>query len=220
MAGGPGSRFTPRLRLEPVSRARAGDLWLVHHDDAVAPWYDGWKPSLEEAERHATAMAESWRLHGVHKWIAYDRVSGDVVGRGGLSRTPVDEDWAQLYALLPDEPWVPIGLETAHRPAVHANWLELGWALRPEFWGLGYAAEIGRAGLDFAFDVLGMQAVVSCTVRHNLRSSAVMRRIGMTRVGEIRSRGSVEGEQEVRDDAPFVVCVQLRRGRGQQVPGR
>ena len=83
---------------------------------------------------------------------------------------------------------------------------------RPKFWGLGYASEIGRAGLEFAFDVLGMQAVVSCTVRHNVRSRAVMERIGMRYAGEIRSRGMVEGLEGEQDDAPFAVCVLLRRG--------
>ena len=69
----------------------------MHNDDEVVPWYDGWKPSLEEAEQRAKFMGDSWRLHGVHKWIAYDRASGEVVGRGGLSRTPVDDDWGQIY---------------------------------------------------------------------------------------------------------------------------
>ena len=93
----------------------------------------------------------------------------------------------------------------------HANWLEIGWALRREFWGRGYASEIGRAGLAFAFDVLGMQAVVSCTVRHNMRSRAVMERIGMRYAGEIRSRGIVEGVEGEQDDAPYSVCVLLRK---------
>jgi RimJ/RimL family protein N-acetyltransferase len=83
---------------------------------------------------------------------------------------------------------------------------------RPQVWGHGYAAEIGRAGLEFAFDVLGMEAVVSCTVRHNVRSRAVMERIGMRYAGEIRSPGTVEGVDGVQDDAPFAVCVVLRRG--------
>jgi RimJ/RimL family protein N-acetyltransferase len=204
-------RFTMRLRLEPVRPANAADLWLVHSDDEVWPWYGTEKPSLGQAEQQAKFMGDSWRLHGVHKWIAYDRVSGEVVGRGGLSRTPVDEDWGQIYAFLPAQPWV----HTAHagrRPFIaHANWLEIGWALRREFWGRGYAGEIGRAGLAFAFDVLGAQAVVSCTVRYNVRSRAVMERIGMRYVGEIRSRGMVEGVEGEQDDAPFAVCVLLRR---------
>lgn len=207
-------QLTARLRLEPVCPANARDLWLVHNDADVSYWYGNERPSLEVVEQQAKFMGDSWRLHGVHKWIAYDRVSGDVVGRGGLSRTPVDDDWGQIYALLPAEPWVRVTHE-AHRPFVaHANWLEIGWALRREFWGRGYASEMGRAGLAFAFDVLGMRAVVSCTVRHNARSLAVMERIGMPYAGEIRSRGIVEGVDGEQDDAPYAVCVLLRRGLG------
>jgi len=181
----------------------------VHNDDAVVPWYDGWRPSRREADHHARVIAESWRLHGVHKWMAYDRGTGDVVGRGGLSRTPIDDDWGQLYAFLPDEPWVRDAHESDLPFRAHAHWLEIGWALRGDHWGHGYASEIGAAGLEYAFDVLGMRAVVSCTARHNLRSRAVMERIGMQYAGEIRSRGTADGEEDVRDDAPFAVYVCL-----------
>jgi RimJ/RimL family protein N-acetyltransferase len=200
-----------RLRLEPVSPGNARDLWLVHSDEGVWPWYGTGKPSLEQAEQWAKSMGESWRFHGVHKWIAYDRASGEVVGRGGLSRTPVDDDWCQLYEFLPPQPWVR-AVYSDRRPFVaHANWVELGWALRREYWGRGYASEIGLAGLAYAFDVLEVQAVVSCTVRHNLRSRAVMERIGMRYAGEIRSRGMVEGVEGEQDDAPYAVCVLLRQ---------
>ncbi len=217
----PGFFSTPRLRLEPVGPANARDLWLVHHDDGVWPWYEAQRPSLQEVERRAAAMGEAWRFHGVHKWIAYDRVSGEVVGRGGLSRTPVDDDWGQMHRFLPAEPWVRAAHGTHHPFVAHAHWLEIGWALRREFWGRGYAAEIGRAGLEFAFDVLGARAVVSCTVRHNVRSRAVMERIGMRYAGEIRSRGIVEGAEGERDDAPHAVCVLLRtdRDRSRRIPG-
>ena len=205
-----GSRFTPRLRLEPVGPASARDLWLVHSDPEVSRWYGEESLSPGQADQRAEFMGDSWRFHGVHKWIAYDRVSGEVVGRGGLSRTPVDDDWGQIYAFLPEEPWVRAAHEI-HRPFIaHANWLEIGWALRREFWGRGYASEIGRAGLAFAFGVLGARAVVSCTVRHNARSRAVMERIGMRYAGKIQSRGIVEGAEEERDDAPYAVCVLLR----------
>ena len=51
----------------------------MHNDDAVVPWYDGWRPSRREADHHARVIAESWRLHGVHKWMAYDRETAAVV---------------------------------------------------------------------------------------------------------------------------------------------
>lgn len=99
--------------------------------------------------------------------------------------------------------------------AAHANWLEIGWAVRREFRGRGYASEIGRAGLAYAFGVLGAQAVVSCTARRNARSRAVMERIGMRYAGEIRSRGMVEGAEGEQDDAPFAVRVALRQDQVQ-----
>ena len=182
MAAPPAVRLTERLRLEPIGPSHARDLWLVHNDDQVAPWYDGWKPSLEEAQERAAFMDDSWRTQGVHKWMAYDRTTGELIGRGGLSRTPIDDDWGQFYAFLPQEPWAQEALEGSS-PRVHANWLEVGWALRHEFWGKGYASEIGRAALDFAFDELGMRAVVSGTRRDNHRSRAVMERIGMNYAG-------------------------------------
>lgn len=187
------------LLLEPAGPANAADLFLVHADDGVWPWYGDSRPSFQQVEGMAQRMGESWRLHGVHKWIAYDRDSGEVVGRGGLSRTPIDDDWGQIYAFLPAQPWVRAEHGSERPYVAHANWLELGWAVRRKFQGRGYASEIGRAGLAHAFDVLGAQAVVSCTARHNVRSRAVMERIGMRYAGEIRS-----------DDAPFAVCVLMR----------
>jgi RimJ/RimL family protein N-acetyltransferase len=205
-----GRRLTPRLRLEPAGPANAADLWRVHRDDAVWPWYGVTPPTRDQITESARQMGESWRLHGVHKWIAYDRVTGEVVGRGGLSRTPIDDDWAQLYAFLPPDPWVRAAYQVRRPFTAHAYWLELGWAVRGEFQGRGYASEIGRAGLSFAFDALDAQAVVSCTVRHNTRSRAVMQRIGLRYAGEVRSPGLVEETPEEQPDAPYTVCVLLR----------
>lgn len=205
-----GVRFTPRLRLEPIGPANAHDLWLVHRDDEVWSWYEAEPPTLEEVDGWAATRGDAWRFQGVHKWIAYDRVSGEVVGRGGLSRAPVDDDWAQLYAYLPDEPWVREAHPSPRPFIAHANWLEIGWALRGGFRGRGFATEIGRAGLAFAFDELGVRAVVSITTRHNARSRAVMERLGMREAGEIRARGLVEGVAGVRDDAPYAASVLLK----------
>ena len=53
-----------------------------------------------------------------------------------------------------------------------AERVEIGWALRQEVWGRGYATEIGRAGLDHAFWVPGVEEVVAFTEVHNARSRA------------------------------------------------
>lgn len=58
---------------------------------------------------------------------------------------------------------------------------EVGWRLRREHWGHGYATEAGRAALDHAFAVLALDEVVSMTAATNLASQRVMARLGMTR---------------------------------------
>lgn len=176
-------RVTQRLRLEPVTEAHAHDLWVIHNDADVARWYGGWRPTEREALERATDMAHGWRAFGVHKWIAYEHQTGDLVGRGGPSPTPADDDWGRVNDLLPNEAWARETRDGPRGEVVHAHWVEIGWALRPRFWGRGFATEIGREGLTYAFDVLRMRAVVSCTEHDNLRSRAVMERLGMTYSG-------------------------------------
>jgi len=182
--------FTERLRLEPITPHHAHDLWLIHNDDEVARWYGGSKPTEEEARQRAVAMAYSWRAFGVHKWMAYDRETGGLIGRGGPSPTPADDDWGRVNNFLPKQPWVREVRRGPRGELVHANWLEIGWALRPQFWGRGYATELGRAGLAYSFDTLGMGAVVSCTDNGNVKSLAVMERLGMTYAGTLQDLGS------------------------------
>lgn len=65
--------------------------------------------------------------------------------------------------------------------------------MHEEYWGRGYATEIGRAGLTVAFDTLRADHVVSFTEIHNLRSRVVMERIGMTYARDFCHPGLIEG---------------------------
>jgi ribosomal-protein-alanine N-acetyltransferase len=141
-------RFTARLRLEPIGAQHAEDLWRLFQDPAVAEWYGVW--TLEMAQREAASIASAWETDGVHKWMAYERSTEALVGRGGLSRVQM------------------VGQER----------LETGWVLLRPFWGQGYATEIGRAGVAFAFEELGAAEVISYTETRNARSRAVMERLG------------------------------------------
>ena len=59
--------------------------------------------------------------------------------------------------------------------------VEIGWRLAAQHWGQGYATEAARAALRFGFESLGLDEIVAFTMPHNLRSRAVMERLGMTR---------------------------------------
>lgn len=69
---------------------------------------------------------------------------------------------------------------TNNIPGVADGSIEIGWRMAPEFWGKGIAGEAARAWRDFGFDDLGLERIISFAVAGNHRSTAVMRRIGMT----------------------------------------
>lgn len=217
------TRFTERLRLEPVTgpgevlTGHAADLEVLSADPWVAEWYAGaW--STAESVRRAAAMHAAWETDHANKWMAYNRTAGPsagaggaggpvggaggsaggaLVGRGGLSRMPVDGEVTRKLAAVVGEEW-------------RVDRLELGWALRTEARGRGFATEIGRAGLEFAFGSLGAGSVLAFTERHNRASRAVMERLGMGFAGVITAEGLVEGLVGVHPDAPFAVYLAHR----------
>lgn len=167
---------TDRLILTPIGPEHTDDMVRLHADPNVAYWNAGvW--SEAEARRFAVEMAGRWSCDGMGKWIAHRRSDGVLIGRGGLSLAIVDGQ---------------------RRP-------ELGWAVRDEMRGQGFATEIGVAGLRFGFDVLRRREIVAFTEVHNFASRAVMERLAMTFVKIIQAPGLIEGSSEVRDDAPFAL---------------
>jgi len=57
--------------------------------------------------------------------------------------------------------------------------VEIGWRLSKSHWGKGYATEAANAALEYAFNKLNLNEVVSFTTLANVRSIAVMQKIGM-----------------------------------------
>lgn len=76
-----------------------------------------------------------------------------------------------------------VGFVGLRKPAFEAHFtpcLEIGWRLAFPYWGRGYATEAARAVIAHAFGPLALDELVSFTVPANLRSRAVMERLGMT----------------------------------------
>jgi len=81
--------------------------------------------------------------------------------------------------------------------------LELGWAVRDDRTGRGYATELGRAALGWAARHQPDVPVVAYTEVHNHASRAVMGRLEMRHVATIRREGLIEGRSGLHPDAPF-----------------
>ena len=72
-----------------------------------------------------------------------------------------------------------VGLQAPSFAAPFTPCVEIGWRLARETWGHGYATEAARACLEHGFGALALPEVLAFTVPANVRSRAVMRRLGM-----------------------------------------
>jgi RimJ/RimL family protein N-acetyltransferase len=170
------TRLTPRLLLSPLGPWHAGDLWELHFDRSVATWFGG-RYTAAEAIAKADHGFRRWEANGTYEWMAYERDGGALVGRGGVSLSHVDG----------------------------ADRYEVGWTVHSGLRGKGYATEIGRAGLEYAFGHLGAGEVVGFTEPRNLRARAVAERLGMRYDRDIELYG-----------APFVLYEITRREFGRR----
>jgi RimJ/RimL family protein N-acetyltransferase len=78
------------------------------------------------------------------------------------------------------------GLKRADAPGSSVTGeMEIGWRLREDAWGQGYAKEAATAALDAAFERFGADEVVALTVPGNAPSWGLMTRLGMRRREEL-----------------------------------
>jgi RimJ/RimL family protein N-acetyltransferase len=154
---------TARLRLEPMGPEHVHELAMLLADPEVARWLipPGAAPHDQDWVRWRLELSRDEWSAGSGLWIAYERESGEFVGRGGLKPLTVEGEAAY----------------------------EVGWAVLPAYWGQGYATEIGAAGLARGFDELGLEQVVSMTLPDNARSLAVMARLGLTYRRDVEHAG-------------------------------
>lgn len=108
-------------------------------------------------------MDASQRAHGHSFWIVERKADGALLGLCGLYRTA--------------RPGTPVDGLT-----------EIGWRLREDAWGMGYAREAAEASLNLAFATLGLERVVAFTVRQNAPSWGLMQTLGMVRARELDHR--------------------------------
>jgi len=148
---------TPRLRLRQWRDADRAPFAAMNADPAVMEFFPA------PLERSASdAMVDSYSAQiadrGWSNWAVEVRETADFIGFVGLT-VP--------RRVLPFSPCV-----------------EVGWRLAKEHWGRGYATEAASEVLAVGFGRIGLAEIVSFTALVNLRSRAVMERIGMRNANE------------------------------------
>ena len=73
-----------------------------------------------------------------------------------------------------------LGMCGLHHQQSFPDDVEIAWRFASQHWGRGYATEAARGWLEYGFATLGLPRIISITDLDNVRSLAVMQRLGMT----------------------------------------
>jgi RimJ/RimL family protein N-acetyltransferase len=145
---------TSRLVLRPFTDVDRAPFYTLNTHPAVVESL-GSSPTRTQSDATVDFINEELAREGWGLW-AVEVVGGPAfVGMVGLHR---------VQAELPCAPAV-----------------EVGWRLHPDQWGRGYATEAAAAAVAFGFEQAGLPEIVAFTTTLNVRSQAVMTRVGMTR---------------------------------------
>lgn len=152
---------TERLILRRFTADDAAHLCALDADPAVMRYLTGGVPTPCDVIR-AEILPRFLRSYevgvGYGYWAAIVRVPGEFAG------------W---FSLRP-------------RGDTHLAEAELGYRLRREVWGQGYATEGASALVRKGFAEAGLRRIVATTYQDNLASRRVMEKIGMTFVRAYR----------------------------------
>ena len=147
---------TDRLVLRPWQVDDAPTALGVYRADEVARWL---VPMMDRVADEAAMRAV------LQRWVDEDAAMDAPAGRWAIEQDGAVVGGATLLPLMPDDEY------------------EVGWQLRPDAWGNGYATETGQALARWAFEQ-GIEQVIAVVRPTNTRALGVVRRIGMEWVGE------------------------------------
>ena len=147
---------TARLRLEPVADHHYAGIRLLNSDPEVMRYIG---PGIAETEEGTLAMMarvkDRWAVFGYSWWCVIETGSDELVGMACVQH--LERDASQPH--------------------------EIGWRLRPAYWGKGYASEAAAEIVRFAFAQIKVPVLYAIAHPENLASQRVMQKLGMQHVG-------------------------------------
>jgi RimJ/RimL family protein N-acetyltransferase len=134
---------------------RESDLapWAAMNLDPEVREYLGPALSAEDAAASVSSFQHDLDHNGFGFWAVEVRATSEFIGFSGLDTV---------------EDRMPF------------SGVEAGWRLARAAWGHGYATEAATIALKYGFATAGLSEILAVTAATNLRSQAVMWRIGMT----------------------------------------
>lgn len=150
---------TMRLVLRDWREADWEPFFRLTNTPAVMRWLGG-VADAKGTQAARERLEHYRRVHGHTLWL--------------LERKPDGDE-------LAGEPLGFCGIKRANQPGGPIGDFEIGWRLREDAWGKGYALEAAKAAMASGFEDFGAPHMIALTVEGNAASWGLMRRLGMER---------------------------------------
>ncbi|MCH2192700.1 GNAT family N-acetyltransferase [Kordia sp.] len=147
---------TERLIIRDLTEQDLDGMFAMDSDPEVHK-YLGNKPIKEKAEalKYIKSAQQQYVERGIGRWAMELRETGEFIG------------------------WCGLRLYTDYTFNNRTNFHDIGYRLRREFWGNGYATEASVACLRYAFQNLKLDAVYGITEMGNAASHRILLKIGL-----------------------------------------
>lgn len=159
---------TDRLRLRAWQESDREPFAALNADPVVMEHFPACL-SRAESDAFIDRTEVHWQQLGFGLWAVEQKSDRAFIGMIGLKQVPFEADFT---------------------PAV-----EIAWRLAQPFWGQGLAAEGAKAALQFGFEQLQLETIVSFTAVCNQRSQRLMQRLGLQPVGTFEHPALPEGDR-------------------------
>jgi RimJ/RimL family protein N-acetyltransferase len=151
---------TQRLSLLRWRREYAAGLAEVNSSREVMQYLNGGTPLTRvESTMVSDRVLRHWVDYRFGLWAVIEKEGGQMLGFAGICHPLWFPEWAKG--------------------------VEVGWRLRHDAWGRGYATEAGREALRAGF-ARGIEEIVAFVHPDNHRSAAVAARLGMEHADRVR----------------------------------
>jgi RimJ/RimL family protein N-acetyltransferase len=157
---------TPRLILRQWQQADIKPFSELNNDEDVMEFFPS-VSTVDETMAQIDRATNHIKQHGFGFFAVERKDNSEFVGFTGLSHPR---------------------FESYFTPCV-----EIGWRLSKANWGYGFATEAAKACLQFGFETLKIDEILSFTTEHNIRSENVMKKIGMVKAGYFEHPSIADG---------------------------
>jgi len=155
---------TKRLILRAITQLDAQDFFELDSNPKVHQ-YLGNKPviTIEESRAMIDTILEQYKTNGIGRLAVIDKNTKLFIG------------WS--------------GLKYEQNLRSEFDYYDIGYRLKEQFWGMGYATEAAIASLDYGFKDLQLKEICAAAHMNNIGSNTILKKIGMKPSGTFKYEG-------------------------------